>query len=180
MEIFIMWDTVKKLLGTAAPLLGTAIGGPAGSIVGTLISSALGVDNTPEAVEQAIKNNPDALVKLKELEFNHKAELEKIALEKAKLEVADTQNYLKDIQDARKNHNDHWMPSVLTFILSFMVAGMFIGLFVYNPPEQFSQVLIMISGTVLGAFSTSVAFWLGSSKGSWLKQQQILDKEDSK
>ena len=169
MEIFIMWDTVKKLLGTAAPLLGTAIGGPAGSIVGTLISSALGVDNTPEAIEQAIKNNPDALVKLKELEFNHKAELEKIALEKAKLEVADTQNY-----------HDHWMPSVLTFILSFMVAGMFIGLFVYNPPEQFSQVLIMISGTVLGAFSTSVAFWLGSSKGSWLKQQQILDKEDSK
>lgn len=175
-----MWETVKKLMGTAAPLLGTAIGGPAGGIVGSLISSALGVENTPEAVEQAIKGNPDALVKLKELELTHKVELEKIALENARLEVADTENYLKDIQDARKNNNDHWMPSVLTFILSFMVAGMFIGLFFYNPPEQFSQVLIMISGTVLGAFSTAVAFWLGSSKGSWLKQKQILDNKEDK
>lgn len=173
-----MWDTVKQLIGSAAPVLGTALGGPAGTVVGTLISTALGVENTPEAVEATIKNNPDALVKLKELELTHKVELEKIALEHARLEVTDTNNYLHDIQNARKNNSDHWMPSVLTFILSIMVTGMFVGLFMYNPPEQFSQVLIMITGTVLGAFSTSVAFWLGSSKGSWLKQQQILDKEE--
>ena len=173
-----MWDTVKQLIGNAAPVLGTALGGPAGTVVGTLISTALGVENTPEAVETAIKTNPDTLVKLKELELTHKVELEKIALEHARLEVTDTNNYLHDIQNARKNNNDHWMPSVLTFILSFMVTGMFVGLFTCNPPEQFSQVLIMIAGTVLGAFSTSVAFWLGSSKGSWLKQQQILDKEE--
>ena len=49
-----MWDTIKSLLGNAAPLIGTLIGGPVGTAVGGLVSSALGVDNTPEAIEREL------------------------------------------------------------------------------------------------------------------------------
>ena len=52
----------------------------------------------------------------------------------------------------------HWMPSALTFV------------------EAYGQVLIMIAGTVSGAFSTAVAFWLGSSQGSWEKQKTLTNK----
>ena len=41
-----MWDKVKSLIGSSAPLIGTLIGGPVGTAVGGLVSSALGVDNT--------------------------------------------------------------------------------------------------------------------------------------
>ena len=54
-----------------------------------------------------------------------------------------------------------------------MVGGMFISLFLLEPPERFDQVIIMIAGTVLGAFTTAVAFWLGSSKGSADKTKQL-------
>lgn len=63
-----MWDEIKELIGNSAPILGTLLGGPAGGAVGGLIAKALGTSNDPEAISEAIKNNPDAFVKLKELE----------------------------------------------------------------------------------------------------------------
>lgn len=63
-----MWDKVLELIGDAAPVVGTMLGGPAGAAVGGLVAKALGVDNTPEAIEEALKSNPDALVKIKEIE----------------------------------------------------------------------------------------------------------------
>ena len=65
-----MWDTIKDLIGTSAPVLGSLIGGPVGGTVGSLIAQVLGVEDTPQAIEQALKNNPDALLKLKELELS--------------------------------------------------------------------------------------------------------------
>ena len=70
----------------------------------------------------------------------------------------------------------HWMPSALTFVLALMVCGMFLALFLIPPSEAYGQVLLMIAGTVSGAFSTAVAFWLGSSQGSWEKQKTLTNK----
>ena len=70
----------------------------------------------------------------------------------------------------------HWMPSALTFVLALMVCGMFLALFLIPPSEAYGQVLIIIAGTVSGAFSTAVAFWLGSSQGSWEKQKTLTNK----
>lgn len=65
-----MWDNIKELIGTSAPVIGTLLGGSAGNAVGELVAKALGVDNSPDAIENALRNNPDAFIKLKELEFS--------------------------------------------------------------------------------------------------------------
>jgi len=168
-----MWDNVKNILGTAAPIIGTLIGGPAGTAVGSLVASALGVEYTPQAIEQELKNNPEALVKLKQLEFENQVELKKIAFQHASLESEERKAELADIQNARVNHKDHWMPSLLTICLSLMVAGMFAALFILETPKQFDQVVIMITGAVLGAFGSAVSFWLGSSKSSAEKSKLL-------
>lgn len=164
-----MWDSVKSILGKSAPVLGAALSGPAGAAVGLMISNVLGV-STEEEVLEKLKNDPEALLKLKELEITHRTELEKINL-------SAYTSTLKDIQDARNKNNGHWMPSILTLVLAVMVSGMFVALFLIPPSEAYAQVLIMIAGTILGAFSTAVAFWLGSSQGSWEKQRQILGNQ---
>ncbi|KFI13317.1 hypothetical protein IX95_05050 [Vibrio sp. B183] len=81
-----MWDKVKSLIGNSAPLIGTLIGGPVGTAVGGLVSSALGVENTPQAIEQELAANPEAVLKLKQLEVEHEVELKQLAFEHAKLE----------------------------------------------------------------------------------------------
>lgn len=161
-----MWDSVKNVIGTAAPMIGTLIGGPAGTVVGGMIASVLGVENTPEAIANEIKNNPEALLAITKIESDERIKLKELALQASGLVLSERKAQLEDVQNARVNHKDHWMPSVLTLGLALMVTGMFAALFLMQPPEQFDQVVIMIAGAVLGAFGTSVAFWLGSSKGS--------------
>lgn len=67
-----MWETVKELIGTAAPTLGTVLGGPVGGVAGSLIASALGVEDDPKAIEKELRNNPDALLKLKKLDSDER------------------------------------------------------------------------------------------------------------
>jgi hypothetical protein len=66
----VTWDDVKSLIGKSAPVLGGILGGPGGAAVGALVSSALGTSNTPDAVAAALQSDPNALLKLKQLEVN--------------------------------------------------------------------------------------------------------------
>lgn len=98
-----MWDKVLELIGDAAPTVGGLLGGPAGAAVGGLVAKALGVDNTPDAIEEALKSNPEALVKIKEIEasrelavleaqYKNKVEDNRAAEHDVNLEVSDKQN----------------------------------------------------------------------------------------
>ncbi len=69
-----MINEVINIISKISPILGTALGGPIGGaagIVASLISKALGgVDmSDPTKVIEAIKNDPEAERKLKELEI---------------------------------------------------------------------------------------------------------------
>lgn len=63
----ILIDAITKI----SPVLGTMLGGPAGGLVGTLISRTLGgIDmSDPAKVVQAIKSDPDAERKIRELDI---------------------------------------------------------------------------------------------------------------
>ena len=65
-----MWDKVLEIIGEAVPTIGGLLGGPGGLAVGELVAKTLGVKNSPKAIEDALKSNPDALVKLRELEVS--------------------------------------------------------------------------------------------------------------
>lgn len=157
-----MWDEVRKIVSKAAPLVGSLLGGAPGGAVGSMVASALGVEDDPKAVMAELKRNPDALLKVTQLENSNAEKLQELALEKYKVELNDT-------QDARQEHGDHWMPAALTMILALMVTLMFISLIWAQIPEAYSQVVIMIVGAVLGAFGTAIAFWLGNSRVSGVK-----------
>ena len=57
-----------NLLKGAAPALATAVMGPMGGMAMNAIASKLGVEATPSAVTQALKDNPDLALKLKEID----------------------------------------------------------------------------------------------------------------
>lgn len=160
------WKDVGRKVATAAPALGVALGGPAGGAVGSLIAAAFGVDSTPDAVAQAVANNPDAAIRLREIELRHAEVLASLAAEQY-------QAQLLDVQQARSTHRDHWMPSVMTILLAAMVACLGAALFLLDTPAENKEVLYLIAGQLLGAFATAIAYWLGSSRGSAEKQRLI-------
>lgn len=73
-------DLAKSLAGIGLPLLGGAVGGPAGAVVGKSIAAALGLgaDSTPEQTAAALGNvSGEQLVALRALETDlSKAQLQ--------------------------------------------------------------------------------------------------------
>lgn len=62
-------DKLVELLKNVAPVLATAAVGPAGGTVVKAIAEKLGVASTVEAVTQAIATDPDAALKLREIDL---------------------------------------------------------------------------------------------------------------
>lgn len=167
------------LLGGA--LASVASGNPA-PLIGT-IASSLGVDSTPEAVEHELsKNNPETLLKLKELEQNHKVELERIALEYQRLE---NEKYTK-AHDTYKHENamaDRIAEQVIRYNLPVVGILVIINVLVLHYFKD-DATLIAIASNVIGVAmghlfnerQAIVNFFFGSSLGSKKKSDQLAEQ----
>lgn len=62
------WSDVAETVGRFAPTLGGMFAGPAGAGAGALLARALGVEETPEAVSKAVQGDPQAALKVREVE----------------------------------------------------------------------------------------------------------------
>jgi hypothetical protein len=153
------WKKLGTSVASAAPALGLALGGPAGAAVGSLVASAFGTDAKPDAIAAAIQADPDAAIKLREIELRHAETLASIVT--------------TDIQDARKAHANSFMPALITVALAVMTVGAFATLTLTEIPAGSREAALLIVGQVIGAFASSVAYWIGSSRGSAMKQEAI-------
>jgi hypothetical protein len=178
-----MWESIKELIGSSAPILGSLLGGPVGGSVGALIAQALGVSEDPKEIEEAIKNDPNALLKLKELELSKyiadlKAENDKqlLQLEDKKLYFNDTNN-ARDLQKSALSQEDTFSKRFTYYLATFwsIVGASYIFLitFIEIPlaNQRFADTEVgFLLGTVVAAV---IQYFFGSSKGSNDKGHQI-------
>lgn len=170
----ITWDNVKGLIGKGAPLIGSLIGGPAGGAVASMVASALGVEDTPSAIEAALKGDPDAMVKLKELELTHKTKLEELNLEDTRIRLADTQD-ARAAEVARMNAggSNKFMYSLACLVVTSFLAVVFTVLFV-QIPEQSEKIVYLMLGILGSEFGSIMRYFFGSSKGSSDKTAMMM------
>ncbi len=164
----------------AAPFVG-AILGPGGAAAGTaikMIAGALGVEPTAPAIETALQNNPDALLKIKELELNHKLDWERLLLEGEKARLADVQSARdREVKIVQATGKRDYSQEILGWIITmgfFIVLG--IRLFIKIPTDQLENVGMLI-GALITAFTTVVQYRYGSSKGSAEKTNLLTAKD---
>ena len=179
-----MWDNIKELIGTSAPVIGTLLGGPAGGAVGGLISKVLGVDNTPEAIELALTNNPDALVKIKELETSKELAILQAELENKRIDVGSVidnrkldnekdQMFLSDKQSARSRQVDSEKATGKVDVALYIIAGVIVVAFfvsilalIFITLDKQSgtyELLLMLFGALTTKFGTVVDYFFGAS-----------------
>lgn len=166
----------KTIAKFGAPLLGTALGGPAGGAIASIIAAQFGGNaNDPQALAQLIETDPNARIKLAEIESNKKVQLENIAMQMAQNQLqAETQQLdiaARDTADARKNNveSKSYMPQAISFMVIF---GFFACIWVvaaYKQDSDDHDVLYMMFGGVSSAFGAVIQYWLGSSAGSRIK-----------
>lgn len=181
------WSDIGGLVGRAAPIVGTLLGGPAGAAVGALVASALNVPNDPDAVSVALAGNPDAMVRIQELQLTARVELEKLAVqaETMRLQAAGAQ-YAAEAADrdsarqlAAKQPNDLVRPT-LTFIMLggslFIVVAVLVG---WATDVIKDPTAALTVGTVLGLWlgmtKEVMGFWFGMTKESQKQNAIVTD-----
>lgn len=65
------FSILTEKVANFAPHLGALLGGPAGAGIGALIANKFGTENTPEAIYKAIEADPDAGLKLRQIEADN-------------------------------------------------------------------------------------------------------------
>ena len=156
------WKQVgNAVIKAGAPLLGGALFGPAGSVIASIISGKFGVspESTPEQVMAAIKGDPDAALKLREIETTHVERLQELENERLRIETA-------DVQSARSIHKHHWMPSAITMVMCAMFGAIVGALFIWAIPGENKDIVVYMAGEVSGILTSCVTYWVGSTRAS--------------
>ncbi|MCT4534494.1 hypothetical protein [Halodesulfovibrio sp.] len=163
------WKELATSVAKVAPVLGAALGGPVGAIAGaagTLISSFLGVDPEPQAVAAALEN-PQMLLKLKELEVEQQAQL--LGWQRAQLE-AELQNVqgarAREVALAKAGHGGAWITGMVSLVV---ICGFFWMLSEVVAAPDVSEPALLLLGSLGTAFGAVVNYYLGSSLGSYRK-----------
>lgn len=170
-------DIGNVLLKQGLPLLASAIpgGGLVAGPVGSLIANALGLDSAePDKVAAAIKNDPEAFLKLKQLEADHQVELQKLALQQEQARLEDVQNARKRdmlfIQQGKSNTRANIMLA-MAFIFATVVYALLAVM--KDMPLEVVTALATAGGICLKMISDAFQFEFGSSRGSKVKDDNL-------
>lgn len=169
------WKDLAGVVSKAAPVLGGILGGPAGVAVGGLLATALGTDASPDSVSAAILRDPQAAIKLKELETNSRVQLQQLAVtaEQNRLQAATAQHASQaaDRDSARRlaaRQPRDWVRPAVTVLLLLGAAG--IVFFVFSGMAEGllrDATASLTIGTVIGYWFNELkqvlAFWFGTT-----------------
>jgi len=148
---------VKNIIGAVAPTIGTALGGPMGSMAANMVADALGCEPEPKKIEAAVQAaTPEQLAELKKIDKDFEVRMKELDVDLYALET-------QDIQDARGKFSKDWTSR----IMGISVVGGFMGyifLVTLQPPEQNSEALInLVLGYLGGLASAVISFYFGAS-----------------
>jgi hypothetical protein len=160
-------DTLLGILKGVAPMLATAVAGPAGGAAVGWMASKLGIDDaTVEGVTKALTGNPEMALKLKELD-----------LEYAKLEVQDRDSARTAYAAVATSVNASKLDKLVVPVLALGVVGLafaLIGVLMFvDTPDNQQQLVIFALGFITSAAGQVLSFYFGSSQGSKSKTEEM-------
>lgn len=165
-------DKAKQIIATVAPTVGAAIGGPFGGLAGVMLSKLFGSAEKPaddKAVEQAIiSGDPEALLKLKQAENDFTVQMEKLGIERDKLDYDDRAN-ARAREESVKDHT----PAILAYAITAGFFGTLGFMLVNGKPQTGGDALLVMLGSLGTAWAGITAYYFGSSAGSRKNQEAL-------
>jgi hypothetical protein len=161
----------KTILSKGAPLLGLAIGGPAGAALGQVVASELGADPTDSNdVINKINELSDAKVKLLQIQDQHSEIIKQIQLEEIKLKYETISNaQQREIELAKAGHPDD-TPKILALVYTAGFFLMHFILFLYPQLKDYNITTALNAGEML-----VLSYYFGSSLGSKTKEKAMIN-----
>ena len=161
------------LLGSVAPTLATALGGPlAGLAVKSLSKALLGAEDfSEEAVMEAMATaSPEQLAAVKKIDADFKVQMKSLDIDLERIAVDDR----KSARDMQKETKD-WIPRALAVSVTAGFFAILIYMLVYGLPTTGNEALLLLLGALQTAWGGIIAFYFGSSSGSQKKDAMIYN-----
>lgn len=166
-------DAGKDILGSVAPVLGTAIGGPFGGMAAKAITRALlgpdaEADDEQVALQAVQAATPEQLLALKKADQAFAVQMKGLDIDLVKVHAAD-----RDSARRRQVETKDKMPAVIALAALAGFFGILGAMIFVEMPEAAAQPLAVMLGA-LGTLVTQIgAFYYGSSAGSAQKNAMI-------
>jgi hypothetical protein len=162
-------DTLISLLKGAAPMLATAAAGPMGAACVSMLATKFNVQDSVQAVAEAIAGDPQSAQKLADLE-----------LEFAKLDAADRDSARNREVNLAKSGGSGLSQLVVPVLALGTVTSTFIFiaslLFLEIKTDQ-QQLVIFALGYATAAAQQVLSYYFGSSKSSQDKTLAMAGKK---
>lgn len=173
-----------QLVKQGLPLIGGLLGGPAGALGAkaavSLLSSTLDLpeEATADDVLGTIRANPEALIKLKEAELQHKERLQELLLEETRLEIQDVANARSREVEMAKAIGGR---DVNLYVMAYLVIIGFFGTFgtiIFSAlPTTAEKLIFLLLGGLISAFERVLSYFFGTSRSSREKTALLSAKE---
>lgn len=155
---------LRKIIGTVAPTLATALGGPLAGVATRAIAGKLLGDEQADstAVEHAIAQATGTdLARLKELENDFRVQMKEAGVKLEQI-AADDRDSARQRQIKLKDRT----PAILGLVIIVGFFGVLAYIFRFGLPDEGSEVLLIMVGS-LGVMTSQVGnYFFGSSVGS--------------
>jgi len=161
------------LIGSVAPSIATALGGPlAGMATKALSQALLGNENGSEDdLKAAISNaSPEQLSVLKKIDADFKVQMKSLDIDLEALAVDDRKS-ARSMQTETKDI----LPRLLAISVTLGYFGIIAYVLISGLPMNGSEVLLMLLGTLSAGWTGVMAFYFGSSSGSQKKDSMIYN-----
>jgi hypothetical protein len=161
------------LIGSVAPSIATALGGPlAGMATKALSQALLGNENGSEDDLKAAMSNasPEQLSVLKKIDADFKVQMKSLDIDLEALAVDDRKS-ARSMQTETKD----WIPRALAVSVTLGYFGIIAFVLMSGLPMNGSEVLLMLLGTLSAGWTGVMAFYFGSSSGSQKKDSMIYN-----
>lgn len=169
-----------KTIAKYAPLLGAALPIPGGEFIGELIAHEFGGDTSNlDDLATRISTDPNAQVKLAEIQANTKVQLQQLMVQNTQNQLAaQTAQMVSDQQDradARKNNSETQtvFPQMISTVIILGFFSCFYLVVVLPKDNAYHDLLNIMMGALASGFTGVWNYWLGSSAGSRNKDDTI-------
>ena len=164
--------SLKTILASVAPTIGSALGGPLGGAAAKALVSALGLSEGAKAeeIEQAIGNaSPEQILKIKEVEYEFKIRMTELGLDARKIELLDIDSARNREVNMFKAGKRDYTPTVLAGLITIGFFSAIAALFFISPPGSSKGIIDILIGGLSAGWIGIVNYYFGSSAGSRLK-----------
>lgn len=168
-----VWDDARSVLGTVAPLLASALGGPLAGTAASAVVAALGLapDADAAATTRALQTaTPDQLLALKQADQKFQIDMKSLDLEPDRLAGADRASARQRQIEVRDQ-----TPAYLAGVL---FAGLFglLGLLAFHEvPVANGTALNILLGVLASGSASACAYFFGATARSAAAEQALAD-----